>query len=101
MSLPQPFLLDCPSRRRNLHSPPTRRPSDLVPLVEILPATTPTSSVTEPVLPPPITGTSLVPKMVTVTSLLVLASLASAVKEPRHVGSGPRCWMEAWLSLAA
>ena len=45
-----------------------------------LPATTATSSVTAPVQTPPITGTSLVPWMVTVTSWLAVPSEETAVK---------------------
>ena len=45
-----------------------------------MPATTATSSVTAPVETPPITGTSLVPLMVTVTIWLAVPSEETAVK---------------------
>src|SRR5437868_14839556 len=58
---------------------------------DLLPATTPTSSVTAPVATPPSTGVSLVPWMVTVTSWLAVPSEDTAVKlsvrsEERRVG---------------
>ncbi len=71
------------------------------PAVASLPdASTATSSVTAPVCTPPITGTSLVPLMVTVTSWLALPSLETAVKESVIDCPAPSCWIAAWLSLA-
>ena len=62
--------------------------------------TTPTSSVTEPVETPPITGTSLVPLMVTVTTWLAVPSLETAVKLSVIDWPAPSCWIAVWLSLA-
>ena len=56
--------------RRELDWPCSTSAMVSAPVVVILPATTSTSSVTEPVETPPITATSLVPLMVTVTTWL-------------------------------
>ena len=61
---------------------------------------TATSSVTAPVLTPPITGTSLVPLMVTVTSWLAVPSLETAVKLSVIDWPAPSCWIAVWLSSA-
>ena len=65
-----------------------------------LPATTATSSVTAPVDTPPITGTSLVPLMVTVTIWLAVPSEETAVKLSVMDWPAPSCWIAVWLSLA-
>ena len=70
------------------------------PLVVRLPETTATSSVTTPVFTPPITGTSLVPWMVTVTIWLAVPSLETAVKLSVSVWPAPSCWIALWLLLA-
>ena len=49
---------------------------------------------------PPITGTSLVPLMVTVTSWLAVPSLETAVKLSVIDWPAPSCWMAVWLSSA-
>ena len=67
-----------------------------VPLVVSLPLLTPVSSLTEPVLVPPITGTSLVPLMVTVTTL-ALPSALSTVKLSVRVVFGP-VLLSAWTA---
>ena len=61
---------------------------------------TATFSVIEPVLTPPITGTSLVPLMVTVTSWLAVPSLETAVKLSVIDWPAPSCWIAVWLSSA-
>src|SRR5438270_630690 len=86
VDLPLPLLL--PGPPCSPHFPYTTLFRSMVsaPLVARLPATTPTSSVTEPVATPPITGTSLVPWMVTVTTWLAVPSEETAVKLGRtHV----------------
>ena len=71
------------------------------PLVVRLPEPlTATSSVTEPMCTPPITGTSLVPWMVTVTSWLAVPSLETAVKLSVIDWLAPSCWIAVWLLLA-
>ncbi|AZO56245.1 hypothetical protein EJ077_24620 [Mesorhizobium sp. M8A.F.Ca.ET.057.01.1.1] len=59
-----------------------------------------TSSVTEPVETPPITGTSLVPWMVTVTSWLAVPSEETAVKLSVIDCPAPSCWIAVWASSA-
>ena len=49
---------------------------------------------------PPITGTSLVPWMVTVTSWLAVPSEETAVKLSVIDWPAPSCWIAAWLSSA-
>ena len=70
------------------------------PLVDRLPALTATSSVTAPMCTPPITGTSLVPLMVTVTSWLAVPSEETAVKLSVIDWPAPSCWIAVWLLLA-
>ena len=73
------------------------------PLVVRLPATMPSaplSSVTSPVETPPITGTSLVPWMVTVTSWLAVPSVETAVKLSVIDWPAPSCWIAVWLLSA-
>src|SRR5437868_14912252 len=60
---------------------------------DLLPATTPTSSVTAPVMTPPSTGVSLVPWMVTVTSWLAVPSEDTAVKLSVMLWPAPSCWI--------
>ena len=71
-----------------------------VPLVARLPPLTATSSVTGRCATPPITGTSLVPLMVTVTSWLAVPSLETAVKLSVIDWPAPSCWMAVWLLSA-
>ena len=49
---------------------------------------------------PPITATSLVPWMVTVTTWLALPSLDTAVKLSVIDWPAPSCWIALWLLLA-
>ena len=70
------------------------------PLVAMLPATTPTSSVTLPVKTPPITAVSLVPLMVTVTSWLAEPSEETAVKLSVIDWPAPSCWIAVCESSA-
>ena len=70
------------------------------PLVVRLRPTTATSSVTDAGGTPPITGTSLVPLMVTVTSWLAVPSLETAVKLSVIDWPAPSCWMAVWLLSA-
>ncbi|MNL06213.1 hypothetical protein D3C87_1268450 [compost metagenome] len=58
------------------------------------------SSLTAPVATPPITGTSLVPVMVTVTTWLAVPSDETAVKLSLSDWPAPSCWIAAWLLLA-
>ncbi len=69
------------------------------PLVRLLLATF-ASSVTVPVDTPAITGTSLVPWMVTVTSLVAVPSKEVAVKLSVNVWPAPNCWMAACALFA-
>src|SRR4051794_41956897 len=62
------------------------------PLVLRLPRVTAVSSVTSPVETPPITGTSLVPWMVTVTIWLAVPSEETAVKLSVMDWPAPSCW---------
>jgi len=70
------------------------------PLVARLPAATATSSVTDPVLTPPITGTSLVPLIVTVTSCVLVPSNEVAVKLSVSDWPAPSCWTAICALLA-
>ena len=58
------------------------------------------SSVTAPVATPPMTGTSLVPVMVTVTTWLAVPSDDTAVKLSVIDWPAPSCWIALWLLLA-
>ncbi|MNL61113.1 hypothetical protein D3C87_1849950 [compost metagenome] len=58
------------------------------------------SSLTAPLATPPITGTSLVPVMVTVTSWLAVPSDDTAVKLSLIDSPAPSCWIAAWLLSA-
>ena len=53
-----------------------------------------------PVDAPPITGTSLVPWIVTVTSWLAVPSVDTAVKLSVIDWPAPSCWIAVWLSSA-
>src|SRR5205809_44048 len=64
--------------------------------MDIRHSTTDTCSSTPPVCTPPITATSLVPLMVTVTSWLALPSLETAVKESVIDWPAPSCWIARW-----
>ena len=59
-----------------------------------------TSSVTSPVLTPPMTGMSLVPLMVTVTSWLAVPSEETAVKLSVIDWPAPSCWIAVWVLSA-
>jgi hypothetical protein len=58
------------------------------------------SSVTAPVLTPPMTAVSLTPVMVTVTTRVV-PSAVTAVKLSVSVSPARRAWIAAWVVLAA
>ena len=58
------------------------------------------SSTTVAVFTPPMTGTSLVPARVTVTTLLAEPSMERAVKESVIDWPAPSCWMAVWLLVA-
>ncbi|MNY58085.1 hypothetical protein D3C86_1943810 [compost metagenome] len=58
------------------------------------------SSLTAPVATPPITGTSLVPVIVTVTTWLAVPSDDTAAKLSLIDCPAPSCWIAAWLLLA-
>ena len=70
------------------------------PEVTRLPPDRATSSVTDPVDVPVITGTSLVPWIVTVTSWLAVPSLDTAVKLSVIDWPAPSCWIAVWPSSA-
>src|SRR2546429_8797895 len=68
------------------------------PLVICSPSPSPTPSGSAPVATPPITGTSLVPLMVTVTSWLAVPSEDTAVKLSVMLWPAPSCWIAVWPS---
>ena len=98
--MPKPLLPGVLACAVKLDWPASTSAMVSAPLVEMLPATTLTSSVTSPVLTPPITGTSLVPWMVTVTTWLAVPSLETAVKLSVSDWPAPSCWIAGRLLLA-
>ncbi|MNV84255.1 hypothetical protein D3C71_1781160 [compost metagenome] len=58
------------------------------------------SSLSAPLATPPITGTSLVPVMVTVTTSLAVPSDETAVKLSLIDSPAPSCWIALWLLSA-
>ncbi len=71
-----------------------------VPLLARLPLVTFASSVTVPVDTPAITGTSLMPWMVTVTTWVAVPSKEVAVKLSVNVWPAPNCWIAACALFA-